>query len=79
MLTWNTKHAIVLHLFNLHFCPFLSNSFIGRNCNTCSYVIKFHDQNYCITLCILINVLEALEIKTHNHKQHPSLHKEAVQ
>ena len=47
---------------NLHFYPFLSTSFVGRNCNTCSYAIKSHDQKYCITLCILINVIETLPI-----------------
>ena len=78
MLTYNTKHAIVLYLFNLHFYPFLSTSYVGRNCNTCSYAIKSHDQKYCITLCILINIIETLELKTHNHEQHASLDKEAV-
>ena len=29
MLTCNTKHAIVLYLFNLHFYRFLSVSFVG--------------------------------------------------
>ena len=36
---------------------------MGRNYNTCSYAIKSHDQNYCITLCILINVIETLKLK----------------
>ena len=61
------KLAIVLYLFNLYFCPFLSVSFVGRNCNTCSCAIKSHNQKYKITLCILINVIETLELKTHNH------------
>ena len=30
MLTYNTKHAIALYLFNLHFYQFLSTSFVGR-------------------------------------------------
>ena len=79
MLICNIKHAIVLYLLNLHFYPFLSSNFVGRNCNTYSYANKPHDQNYCIALCILINVIELLELKTHNHKQHPSLYKEAAQ
>ena len=61
------------YLFNLHFYPFLSTSFVGRNCNMCSYAIQCHNQKYCITLCILINIIETLELKTHNHKQHLSL------
>ena len=73
------KHAIVQYLFNLHFYPFLSTRFVGRKCNTCSYAIKSYDQKCCIALCILINVIEKLELKTHKHKQHPSLYKEAVQ
>ena len=60
MLTCNTKHAIVLYLFNLQFYAFLSANFVGRNCNTCSYAIK---SKYCITLCSLINVIETLELK----------------
>ena len=79
MLTCNTKHAVVLYLFNLHFYPFLNASFVGRNCNTCSYAIKPHDQKYCITLCILRNAMQMLQLKTQNHKQHPSLYKEAVE
>ena len=79
ILTCNTKHIIAMHLFNLHFYPFLSTSFIGRNCNTCFYANKFHDQNYSITLCILINVIETLELKPHDYKQHPSLYKRGVQ
>ena len=79
MLTYNTKYAIVLCLFNLHFYPFLNASFVSRNCNMCSYAIKSHDQKYHITLCILINVIETLELQTHNHKQHPLLYKQAVQ
>ena len=71
MLTCNTKHAIVLYLFNLHFYPFLSANFVAKNCNTSSYAIKSHNQNYCITICILINIIKTLELKTHNHKQHP--------
>ena len=67
MLTYNTKHAVALYLFNLRFYPFLSASFVGRNCNTYSYAIKSHNQKYWITLCILINVIETLELKTHNH------------
>ena len=63
MLTCNTKHTIVLYLFNLHFYPFQSASFVGRNCNTCSYVIKSHDEKYWITPCILINIKETLELK----------------
>ena len=63
MLTCNTKHAIVLYLFNLQFHQFLSASFVGRNCNMCSYTIKSHDQKYSITLCILINVIEMFELK----------------
>ena len=78
MHTCNTKHALVLYLLNLHFHPFLSISFVGRNCNTCPYAIKSHDQKYCITLYILINVIEMLELKTQNHKEHLSLYKEAV-
>ena len=73
MLLCNIQHAIALYLFNLHFYPFLCASFVGRNCNKCSYAIKSHDQNYYITLCILINIIETLELKAHNHKQHPSL------
>ena len=30
----------------------------------CSYANKSHDQNYRITLCILINVIQTLELKT---------------
>ena len=63
MLTYNIKHAIVQYLFNLHFYPFLSTSFIGRNCNTCFHAIKSHDQKYKITLCILINVIVPLKLK----------------
>ena len=91
MLTCNTKHAIVLFLFNLNFYPFLSACFVGRSCNMCFYANKSHDQNYCImylnkhhkNVTIKIHnhiiIIEMLELKTHNHKQHPSLHKEAVQ
>ena len=79
MLTCNIKHAIVLYLFNLHFFSFQSASFVGRNHNKCSYAIKLCNQKYCITLCVLINVIETLELKTHNHKQHLFLYKEAVQ
>ena len=46
MLTYNTKHAIALYLFNLHFYPFVRASFVGRNYNMCSYAIKSHDENY---------------------------------
>ena len=60
MLTCNAKQALVLYLFNLHFYPFLSTSFVGRNCNMCSYAMI---NSYCITLCILINVIETLELK----------------
>ena len=77
MFTCNTKHAIVLYLFNLHFYPLLSANFVGRNCNTFSYAIKSHDQKHCITLCILISIIETYEL--HNYKQHLSLNKEAVQ
>ena len=59
--------------------PFQNTSFGGSNCNTCSYAIKSHDQNYYITLCISINVMVMLELKTHNNKQHLSLYKEPVQ
>ena len=68
MLTCNTKHALVLYLFNLlHFYPFLNAIFVGRNFNTCPYAIEFHDQKYYIIQCILINIIETLELKTHNH------------
>ena len=79
MLTCNTEHAMVLYLFNLHFYPFLSATFVDKNCITCSYAIKSHDQKYSITLCILLNVIETLELKTHNHKQYLSLYKEVAQ
>ena len=67
----HTKHAIVLYLFNLHFYPFLSTILVGRNSNKCSYAIESHDQKYCITQCILINVIEVLELKTNNHLTAP--------
>ena len=35
-------------------------------------------KNSCITLCILMNVIEALELKSHSHKQLPSLDKEVA-
>ena len=63
----NAKHTIILYLFKLQFYTFLSVSLIGRNCNMCFYAIKSHDQKYCITLYLLINVIETLELKTHNH------------
>ena len=53
--------------YNLQFYPFLNDSFVGGNCNMCSYAIESHDLKYCITLRILINVIEMLELKTHNH------------
>ena len=60
------------HTFNLHFYPYLSASFVGRSCNMCFYANKSHNQNHCTTLCILVNVTEMLELKTHNHKNtHP--------
>ena len=48
---------------NLHFYPFLSASFVGRNFNTCSYAIKSHNQKHCIILCILIHIIEMSELK----------------
>ena len=73
------------YLFNLHFYPYLSTIILGRNWNTCSYANKSLDQNYCITITlasyvlILVNVIEMLEVKIHNHNQHLSLYKEAVE
>ena len=58
---------------------FLSTTFRGSYCNTCSYAIKSDDQNYYITLCISINVMVTLELKTRNNKQHLSLYKGPVQ
>ena len=55
MLTCNTKHSMVLYLFNLQFYSFLSASFVGRNCNTCCYAIKSHEQKYWITLYMYLN------------------------
>ena len=40
---YKTHYGIVL--LNLHYYSFLSASFVGRNCNTCSYANKSHDQN----------------------------------
>ena len=76
MLISNTNYAIVLYLFNLHFYPFLSASFITRNLMPINPTIKFTELHYA---CILINVTQMLECKTRNHKQHPSLNKEAAQ
>ena len=56
-------HATLLYLFNLHFYPFMSATFVDRNCNTCSYAIKLLSQKYCITQCILLNIIETLELK----------------
>ena len=36
-------------------------------------------QKYYITLCILINVIDMLELKIHKYKHHLSFYKEAVQ
>ena len=71
MLTCNTKHTIVLYLFNLHFYVFLIASFVSLMLLT----IKSHDQKYCIILCILMNIIDTLELKTLNHKQQLSLYK----
>ena len=76
MLTSNTKHAIVLYLFNLHFYTFLSASFVTRDLMPINPTIKTTELHY---VCILINVTQMLELKTHNHKQHPSLNKEPAQ
>ena len=58
MFTCNTKHTIVLCYFKLQFYQFLSTYFVGRNCNMCSYAIKFHDQKYCITLYRIVGFFE---------------------
>ena len=78
----NYNNSMIYMQYKTHYStvfPFLSTSFGGSNCNTCPYVIKSDDQNYYITLCISINVMVMLELKTHNHKQHLSLYKEPVQ
>ena len=64
-ITFNT-HALLYILPEpsyLHGCCLSECQFVGRNCNTCFYAIKSHDQRYYITLCILINVIKTLELK----------------
>ena len=47
--------------------------------STCiAHPYKSHNQKYYITLCILKNIIETLELQTHNHKQHLS-YQETVQ
>ena len=76
MLTSNTTHTIILHLFNLHFYTILSASFVTCDLMPINPTINTTELHY---VRILINVTQKLELKTHNHKQHPSLNKEAAQ
>ena len=67
--------ATVLYLFNLHFFPFLSASFVVTRV-LMPLNPKINVLHY--TICILINVIDTLKLKTHIHKQHLSLYNEAV-